>query len=313
MKKTTFRTCLAALTSLSMLLSPVSALAQTGEPAAQEQQGANRALLVQAINEAETLKAEGKLEGVNALVVEKFNTALASAKAVNDKADATQEEVNDAWLNLAKVIQMLGFKTDKTALYEAIAKAQEVDLVDHYDEGKDELAAAIEHAIEVSESDTALTDQSIQEAIDRLEAAITGLTKVKVIPLYRVYNPNGGEHHYTTVEREYNYLASVGWKAEGIAWYVPEVSNIPVYRVYNPNGGDHHYTTSEREYNYLTSVGWKGEGTGWYSDHKKTTNVHRLYNPNAKVGSHHFTIDQRESDYLASVGWKYEGVAFHGK
>ena len=40
-------------------------------------------------------------------------------------------------------------------------------------------------------------------------------------PLYREYNPNAvaGAHNYTTSEGENDWLVSLGWRYEGIAWY----------------------------------------------------------------------------------------------
>lgn len=38
-------------------------------------------------------------------------------------------------------------------------------------------------------------------------------------PVYRLYNPNAGDHHYTMSEQEKNDLVGVGWILEGIAWY----------------------------------------------------------------------------------------------
>lgn len=64
--------------------------------------------------------------------------------------------------------------------------------------------------------------------------------------MYRLYNPNSGEHFYTGYTSEKNHLVEVGWKDEGIAWYAPLTGN-PVYRLYNPNSGDHHYTMSYQE------------------------------------------------------------------
>lgn len=313
MKNTTIRRCLAAMTSLSMILTPVSALAQTQTPEVQAEQNTDKRLLQQAINEADRLIASGATENVNEIVLAKLNTALAKAKAVNADADATQAEINDAWLQLANIIQMLGFTSDKTALQEAIAKAEMIDLEDHYDDGKEELQLALANALEVNNSDTALTEQSIQAALDRLNAAIAALRQVEVLTLYRVYNPNSGEHFFTADVEERDHLIDVGWWNEGIGWYIPDVSSIPVYRVYNPNAGDHHYTTDAEERDHLVSVGWRDEGIGWHSDHKMTQNVYRVYNPNAKAGAHHFTIDKEEADHLVSVGWRDEGVGFHSR
>lgn len=41
-------------------------------------------------------------------------------------------------------------------------------------------------------------------------------------PVYRQYNPNAhgaGSHNYTINKEEHDYLVSIGWKDEGIAWY----------------------------------------------------------------------------------------------
>lgn len=138
------------------------------------------------------------------------------------------------------------------------------------------------------------------------------IVKVSVQPVYRLYNPNSGEHHYTLTEREKDYLSTVGWKYEGIAWQAPEHSITPVYRVYNPNGGDHHYTSQLKEKDFLVKAGWKYEGIAWYSDDSQGAPLYRLYNPNAKTGSHHYTTSAQERDALQNFGWKYEGIGWYG-
>lgn len=80
--------------------------------------------------------------------------------------------------------------------------------------------------------------------------------------MYRLYNPNSGEHFYTAGTREQNYLLSVGWKDEGIGWIAPLSSQHPVYRLYNANTGDHHCTMDARERDQLIKFGWKDEGIG---------------------------------------------------
>ncbi|UNT95590.1 glycoside hydrolase family 3 N-terminal domain-containing protein [Allobaculum mucilyticum] len=132
------------------------------------------------------------------------------------------------------------------------------------------------------------------------------------IEMYRLYNPNSGEHFYTSNSKERDYLAKVGWTTEGVGWIAPKQSKSPVYRLYNPNAGDHVYTLSSREKDYLVKAGWKDEGIGWYSDDKKSVEVWREYNPNAKAGSHNFTTNFDEHTYLVELGWKGEGVAWYG-
>lgn len=129
--------------------------------------------------------------------------------------------------------------------------------------------------------------------------------------MYRLYNPNSGEHFYTSSVAEKNNLVSVGWNFEGCAWDAPK-TGVAVYRVYNPNAGDHHYTTNYAEVENLVSLGWNYEGIGWYSDTSETTALYRLYNPNAVAGAHHFTYNAAERDNLVSAGWKYEGIAWYG-
>lgn len=135
--------------------------------------------------------------------------------------------------------------------------------------------------------------------------------------MYRLYNPNSSEHFYTESTKERDYLVTVGWQYEGVAWTAPLYSNTPVWRVYNPNSGEHHYTTSHTELCTLVdSMGWNYEGVGWYSDDYKANTVYRLYNPNAKgaaeAGAHHYTRDANERDYLSSIGWNDEGIGWFG-
>ena len=129
--------------------------------------------------------------------------------------------------------------------------------------------------------------------------------------MYRLYNPNSGEHFYTANTHERDLLKRVGWSDEGIGWYAP-TSGDPVYRVYNPNAGDHHYTPHKSERDHLVKVGWRNEGVGWYSDKNKTIPLYRAYNPNARAGSHNYTISKAEQNHLIKVGWKNENIAWYG-
>lgn len=130
--------------------------------------------------------------------------------------------------------------------------------------------------------------------------------------MYRLYNPNSGEHFYTGSVVERDSVVKAGWNLEGIGWYAPTSSNTPVYRLYNPNAGDHHYTMNWNEKEMLVSVGWTDEGIGWYSDDAKGVELYREYNPNAKSGAHNYTADQNENDYLVKAGWQFEGTAWYG-
>ncbi len=131
------------------------------------------------------------------------------------------------------------------------------------------------------------------------------------VDMYRLYNPNSGEHFYTSEESERDAVAAAGWDYEGTGWVAPARSNEPVYRLYNPNAGDHHYTMDSKERDNLKSLGWLDEGIGWYSDETKTVKVLREYNPNAIAGAHNFTTSSDEDASLGSIGWNCEGTAWY--
>lgn len=130
--------------------------------------------------------------------------------------------------------------------------------------------------------------------------------------MYRLYNPNSGEHFYTKDSYERDQLASIGWVYEGVGWIAPATSNTPVYRMYNPNAGEHHYTTNAGEKDMLTANGWNYEGIGWYSDDAQGVPLYRQYNPNAFSCNHNYTVNKSENDWLVSLGWNAEGIGWYG-
>ena len=146
---------------------------------------------------------------------------------------------------------------------------------------------------------------------------VTGVTAITVTypdstqTVYRLYNPNNGDHHYTVDAYERDMLVGLGWNSEGTGWTARVLSNTPVYRLYNPYSGDHHYTTSADERDNLSSIGWNYEGIAWYSDDAKTKPLYRLYNKYLTAGTHHYTLDVGERDFLVSIGWADEDIAWY--
>ena len=132
------------------------------------------------------------------------------------------------------------------------------------------------------------------------------------IPMYRMYNPNSGEHFYTADTDERDTLIKAGWKYEGVGFYVPALSGAPVYRLYNATLGDHMYTTSAQEKQELEAKGWTYESIAFYSANNNQVPLYRLHNPNAKGGgAWHFTVHEFERDDLIKAGWKYQGIAWY--
>ncbi len=135
--------------------------------------------------------------------------------------------------------------------------------------------------------------------------------------MFRLYNPNSGEHFYTANLDEAKKVVAAGWQWEGIGWVAPDTSKAPVYRLYS--GTDHHYTANKDERDHLVSVGWKYEGIGWYSDDDQGVALFRQFNPNVNPsakrnnsGSHNYTASKAENDKLVSLGWRAEGIGWYG-
>lgn len=134
---------------------------------------ANTCLLEDAIDYADAQVEAGALENLNEIVKNEFNTALSEAKALLEKENVTQEEVNNAWIRLSRAIQMLSFKSDKTELLLLIKRAEAITEATHTGDFET-LNKALAAAREAAASDTAL-DESIQKAAAALEAAINNM------------------------------------------------------------------------------------------------------------------------------------------
>jgi len=132
----------------------------------------------------------------------------------------------------------------------------------------------------------------------------------RAVDTYRLYNPNTGEHFYTTSYYEMVQVEKAGWNYEGVAWEAPEVSDTPVYRLYNANGGEHHYTIDVEEKDALAELGWKDEGVEFYAADDGAVTVYREYNPNQFACNHNFTTNKTEHDTLVGLGWNDESPAW---
>lgn len=143
-------------------------------------------------------------------------------------------------------------------------------------------------------------------------SASANVTVMDAFDIYRMYNPNSGEHFYTKEYQENIVLQSAGWIFESVGWYAPKTSATPVYRMYNPNAGEHHYTTNQAEKEMLIKAGWNDEGIAFYSDDNKTVPLYRQYNPNQFANNHNYTTSKGENDWLISLGWKEEGIGWYG-
>ena len=106
-------------------------------------------------------------------------------------------------------------------------------------------------------------------------------------PLFRLFNPNSGDHFYTTNPAEVNFAIGVGYRSEGIACDVfssSQPGTTSLFRLFNPNSGDHFYTTDKAEdQSAVANDGYQDEGIachvyGLANAPGGTTPLYRLYN-----------------------------------
>ncbi len=137
-----------------------------------------------------------------------------------------------------------------------------------------------------------------------------GTISEKTVPMFRMYDPNSGEHFYSGSELERDFLVEAGWHYEGVGFNFP-VEGDPVYRLYDPVHGEHLYTMDEAEKNKLLDEGWQYEGVAFNSAGTDEVPQYRLHNPNAKRGGYHFTGSEVERDLLISLGWILQGIGWY--
>ena len=133
----------------------------------------------------------------------------------------------------------------------------------------------------------------------------------QVTHMFRMYNPNTGEHFYTGSTEERDTLIGHGWQYEGVGFTFPANTGAPVYRLFQPSTGEHLYTMSETEKNTLMAQGWNYEGIAFNSAYDTEAVQHRLHNPNATVGAYHFTFSDEEKQNLINAGWEYQGIGWY--
>ena len=148
-----------------------------------------------------------------------------------------------------------------------------------------------------------------------------------VMHMFRMYDPNSGEHFYTGSVEERDFLVSVGWNYEGVGFTFSRTTGMPVYRLFDPVYGEHLYTMekpvatgryhiSNDEHNgkeLYTCEGraWLYEGIAFNSAYDTEVPQYRLRNPNATRGAYHFTSSAEERDNLIAAGWISEGICFY--
>lgn len=126
-----------------------------------------------------------------------FQAALDAAKDVAANKDATQEQVDEALANLHAAQKALDRKpdtpvVDKFALSEAINKAEATDTTGKTEESVAALNEALE-AAKAIEADENATQEQVDEALAKLQAALEGLQDVTEKPGGDDQKPGGDD------------------------------------------------------------------------------------------------------------------------
>ena len=260
-----------------------------------------------------TLAADGTLSGTPESAGSFVFAATATSATTGSDTQIYQFDVYQAPTITTKAIPDMVVGTAVSQQLEA--KAEPVDCKWSIKSGSMPTGLKLSEGGLLSGTPTTAGTYTFEVAATNTEGTGTQSFTVKVaddgVEMFRLYNPNSGEHFFTNDSSERDNLKAAGWKYEGVAWTAPRTGD-PVYRLYNANGGEHHYTMSTSERDNLVKAGWKDEGVGWYSDSAKTTPVYRVYNPNAFSNNHHYTTDATERDTLVKAGWKDEGIGWYG-
>ena len=133
-----------------------------------------------------------------------------------------------------------------------------------------------------------------------------------VMHMFRMYDPNSGEHFYTGSTEERENLVAAGWHYEGVGFTFSMTTGAPVYRLYDRhNTFEHLYTMDVEERDRLVAEGWELEGIAFNSAYDTEVPQYRLHNPNETRGAYHFTASEEERDNLIAAGWEYQGIGFY--
>ena len=222
---------------------------------------------------------------------------------------AENQEKAQAAVDAAGIEQLKVARDDAYAKLNALAQDDpaRADAQKAYDAAQDALSDA-------SDSIMDTTARALFYAQDNFPLHITTAADASV---YRLYNPNTGEHLYTADANEKDVLSGEhGWRYEDVAWASPATSATPVYRLRNVADGEHLYTADANERAELLRLPhWRDEGIAFYSDPAEGVAVYRLYNPlGSGPDSHLYTMSENERDVLSGErGWSYEDVAWYGK
>lgn len=149
----------------------------------QEKEEVDKSHLKEAIRHAEEQMQDEKYQDVILVVREEYEEAYKNAKAIDEKPDATSEEVETAYKTLIEVGKRLTmYKGDLTELQAAYDLYAGKDLSIYTQDSKTVLEEALKEAEKVLKLGENAVKEDVNEALEKLQKAIEGLEKSEPNP-----------------------------------------------------------------------------------------------------------------------------------
>lgn len=149
----------------------------------QEKEEVDKSHLKEAIRHAEEQMQDEKYQDVIPVVREEYEEAYKNAKAIDEKPDATSEEVETAYKTLIEVGKRLTmYKGDLTELQAAYDLYAGKDLSIYTQDSKTVLEEALKEAEKVLKLGENAVKEDVNEALKKLQKAIEGLEKSEPNP-----------------------------------------------------------------------------------------------------------------------------------
>lgn len=149
----------------------------------QEKEEVDKSHLKEAIRHAEEQMQDEKYQDVIPVVREEYEEAYKNAKAIDEKPDATREEVETAYKTLIEVGKRLTmYKGDLTELQAAYDLYAGKDLSIYTQDSKTVLEEALKEAEKVLKLGENAVKEDVNEALEKLQKAIEGLEKSEPNP-----------------------------------------------------------------------------------------------------------------------------------
>lgn len=149
----------------------------------QKKEEVDKSHLKEAIRHAEEQMQDEKYQDVIPVVREEYEEAYKNAKAIDEKPDATSEEVETAYKTLIEVGKRLTmYKGDLTELQAAYDLYAGKDLSIYTQDSKTVLEEALKEAEKVLKLGENAVKEDVNEALEKLQKAIEGLEKSEPNP-----------------------------------------------------------------------------------------------------------------------------------